>query len=397
MSNLEDSFPSRVENTSSSEPPHNKRIVFLSHTHIGGVYRVGSHHLAKAAVEFGDSALHISTPISWLHGFKKIDADMAYRFANAGKLMRHKTGILSYIPRTILPLEMITKYGTHRWSILGVKKTIEVIKSFNPDIVLIDQRSFQPLLPLIHDPLLNKPTFFLRGTDLPKSSLEESLELKILDQVSGVVGTSSKILENISPIHRKLLLNNGVDKQFVDKDYNGLDRKNIIYVGAIDKRFDWEAVAIIAELLPEIEIDIFGTGPVPSHLAPNIRYKGTIDYDTLPGIFRKYRFGLLPFNFTSTNHGRSPMKLWEYLASGLIVIASAVKEIIDINPPNTIIYRDLNELPELLNVNTISSLDANLNMDRVSNVVLERELWEVKYSELRRFMFNCLQDDDKVK
>jgi len=392
MTNSEEIFSSMVERNSSLEPVLYKRIVFLSHTHIGGTYRVGSHHLAKAATEFGDNVLHISTPISFLHRIKKLDPDMSFRFANARKLVSFSPGILSYIPRTVLPLEMITKYGTHRWPILGTKKTVEIIKSFDPDIVLIDQRSFQPLLPLIYNPLLNKPAFFLRGTDLPKSSLEECLELKILDQVSGVIGTSSKILENINPNHRRLLLNNGVDKQFLDKVHQVSDRKNMIYVGALDKRFDWDAIAIIAKRLPGIEIDIFGTGSVPSRLAANVHYKGTVNYDALPIIFRKYKFALMPFDFTSTNHGRSPMKLWEYLASGLIVIASAVKEIIDIDPPNTMIYRNLHELSELLDFNNSSKLEANLNMDKVNSMILEHELWEVKYSELRSFMITCLQN-----
>jgi hypothetical protein len=143
-----------------------------------------------------------------------------------------------------------------------------------------------------------------------------------------------------------------------------------------------------------MKIDIFGTGSVPSQLATNIQYLGSLDYEELPSILRKYKFGLLPFNFTSDNHGRSPMKYWEYLASGLIVIASAVEEIVNSSSPNTIIYQDLLELSEILDFDDLSKLDNNFNMHRIYTNIIENEIWEVKYSQLRAFMINSMHNSD---
>jgi teichuronic acid biosynthesis glycosyltransferase TuaH len=388
MTNPKEVFLPQIGNLAGLGSNFYKKILFLSHTHMGGVYRVGSHHLAEAAAEFGDTVLHISTPITFLHRFKQLDVDLSHRFANAKKLLSVNPRILSYIPRSVLPLQKMTKYRTHSWPILGMRKTVGIIKIFDPDIVLIDQRTFQPLLPLIYDPLLNKPSFFFRGTDIAKSSEEKYSELKILDHASGVVGTSSKILANIDSTHRKLLLNNGVDRRFLIDNNHISDRDNIIYVGALDERFDWDAISVIARIVPKMKIDIFGTGSVPNNLAANVQYKGSVNYEELPRILRKYKFGLLPFNMTSDNHGRSPMKLWEYLASGLIVIASAAEEIVNIGSPNTIIYRDLHELSKILNVDNLNNLYNNFNLHGMNRTILENELWEVKYSLLRSFMLS---------
>jgi glycosyltransferase involved in cell wall biosynthesis len=55
---------------------------------------------------------------------------------------------------------------------------------------------------------------------------------------------------------------------------------------------------------------------------PNLSVHGAIPYEAVPGVLARARVGLLPFTRTALNRGRSPMKLYEYLAAGLAVLTS---------------------------------------------------------------------------
>jgi hypothetical protein len=80
----------------------------------------------------------------------------------------------------------------------------------------------------------------------------------------------------------------------------------------------------LARSAPEAIIDVFG--PVtnrPAALPANVLLGGPVEYAELPKILARYRVGLLPMNDEPTNSGRSPMKLYEYLASGLNVVTRA--------------------------------------------------------------------------
>jgi hypothetical protein len=94
-----------------------------------------------------------------------------------------------------------------------------------------------------------------------------------------------------------------------------------VYVGALDRRFDWPTVAGLARSAPTVRIDIFGPAASrPPSLPANVFLPGPVDYTDLPRTLARYRVGLLPLSDEETNIGRSPMKLYEYLASGLNVL-----------------------------------------------------------------------------
>jgi teichuronic acid biosynthesis glycosyltransferase TuaH len=75
-------------------------------------------------------------------------------------------------------------------------------------------------------------------------------------------------------------------------------------------------------------VDLYGPVPVKTAtLPPNVRLRGPADYARLPEVLAEHRVGLLPLNDEPTNGGRSPMKLYEYLAAGLSVVSRATEPI----------------------------------------------------------------------
>jgi len=105
----------------------------------------------------------------------------------------------------------------------------------------------------------------------------------------------------------------------------------VAYAGAIDFRFDAELVVRLAKARPEIEFVIIGSGTDSHSLAApdlqNLRWLGTRPYAQLPAYLQHANVGLLPLNDHPANAGRSPMKLYEYAAAGLSVLATRTQEL----------------------------------------------------------------------
>jgi teichuronic acid biosynthesis glycosyltransferase TuaH len=119
-----------------------------------------------------------------------------------------------------------------------------------------------------------------------------------------------------------------------------------VYVGALDDRFDWAAVQSMAAAAPDWGFDVYGPGSGPSQGLPaNVSLNGTVAYEELPAILRNARIGLLPLSDVPVNRGRSPMKLYEYLASGLSVVTRETP-VLSSNPESGVFaYRDPSGAP----------------------------------------------------
>jgi glycosyltransferase involved in cell wall biosynthesis len=55
-------------------------------------------------------------------------------------------------------------------------------------------------------------------------------------------------------------------------------------------------------------------------LPDNVVVEGPVDYAAVPDLLARARVGLMPFESSRLNEGRSPMKMYEYLAAGLTVV-----------------------------------------------------------------------------
>ncbi|BEP13641.1 hypothetical protein acdb102_19520 [Acidothermaceae bacterium B102] len=122
---------------------------------------------------------------------------------------------------------------------------------------------------------------------------------------------------------------NGVEfTRFASNPVAWSDRSGVVYVGALDHRFDWDLVNFLAEKHPQEVFSLYGPRPsIARAVGRNIKLMGPVNYASLPDILRHHRVGILPLNSDPSNLGRSPMKLHEYLASGLRVVSSGTPAI----------------------------------------------------------------------
>ncbi|CAH0256154.1 Putative teichuronic acid biosynthesis glycosyltransferase TuaH [Plantibacter cousiniae] len=295
----------------SGQPP--LTIMFVSHTDAFGTFRVGSHHLARELSKLGHRVLHLSTPVSLAHrllGRGEASRDHASRQG----AITDADGVTHLVPRTIFPA------GSSR---LPYERIVShVFGEPKVDVVLIDQPTLWSLqLRRVATTLVYRPT------DLYETGTKARFQRSILSEADAAVATSSEVLARLplSPGTPSMALPNGVElARFAEASSTDARPQRAIYVGALDDRFDWGAVRAMADSASDWTFDIYGPGPAPTAPLPgNVTLRGVVSYDDLPAVLGRARIGLLPLSDAPVNQGRSPMKLYEYLASGLAVVTRA--------------------------------------------------------------------------
>jgi glycosyltransferase involved in cell wall biosynthesis len=103
------------------------------------------------------------------------------------------------------------------------------------------------------------------------------------------------------------------------------------YFGAIEDWFDIEAVRLAAEQNPGIRLELIGRveNPLARQLGklPNVHLAGEVAYEELPRRLADFDIALLPFRDTPLTRAASPIKLYEYFASGIPVVARRLPEL----------------------------------------------------------------------
>lgn len=286
------------------------KVLFLSHTFIGGNYFVGSHALHNEALLTDHDSLHVSTPVSFFHRLKYLlKKNDKMDFNN--RIHKSKAGIIdnTYIPRVLVPIQLkLSKY------FLG-KKLRNVLNS-SYDKIFIDQIAFLNIIPNT-----NAKNLTIRITD--KISKKEIKIMKsTLSPSTKIIVTNSNISNDLLPYFSNIkVMPNPIIADFPDAlPITDSLRSGGVYVGALGERIDWEYLKNLAKE-PEFEIiHLFGSGLLPLDLPENVVYLGTIDHGDVPRVLARYKFGLYPYLPSQENESRSPIKTMDYLKSGLILI-----------------------------------------------------------------------------
>jgi glycosyltransferase involved in cell wall biosynthesis len=95
---------------------------------------------------------------------------------------------------------------------------------------------------------------------------------------------------------------------------------------------DWEALAAVAAAYPDGMVVVIGDDKTGHPEMPaNVSFLGLKPRQTLPGYVQRFNVGLVPFRVTDMTHAASPLKAFEYLASGTPVAGTPLRALEGLN------------------------------------------------------------------
>jgi GT2 family glycosyltransferase/glycosyltransferase involved in cell wall biosynthesis len=166
------------------------------------------------------------------------------------------------------------------------------------------------------------------------------LEKEIIKTADVVVTSSTPLAEHVAPLRSSVMVRNAADVRFFAQaaDYDRIRsaRPVIGYFGAISDwyRVDW--IERCAKARPDWDFRLIGEvrGADVSTLNPlqNVRLLGEQPYKTLPSHLAEFDVAIIPFVLNDLIRCTNPVKMYEYMAAGKPVVASAMPEVMSATP-----------------------------------------------------------------
>jgi glycosyltransferase involved in cell wall biosynthesis len=215
-----------------------------------------------------------------------------------------------------------------------------------PDILVVTSLKYAWLDSLVKPRLLvYRAVDDIRGFARSHPSLREA-EIPLLKRCDLCVATSEALADVLSKrgasaVH---VIRNGADtaKDSQDKndpqprDLNFIPHPRVVYVGAINERFNFSWLDFAAKNLPEYHFVLIGPRNVkPEGLEPrrNVHFLGPRSPEDTQSYLHASDIGIIPFRKSQLVNSTCPIKLYEYLAAGLPVVATRWEEIQRIKAP----------------------------------------------------------------
>ena len=334
-----------------------KRLLMATCNYWHSPFQVGSHHLARGFVRAGWEVAFVSDPISPWHLLAGQAKDVRERYH-----LYHHNGmtdcdghVWAYVPGALLtphnkPL-LRSRWVGERWAQLSWPRLIETLRARGfgeVDLVYCDSVAHVGWLKEIAcQKSLYRITDCLPG--FPKATpVALDLERELAGSVDLVVYAARSLEEYVKALLPKSMayLPNAVNYAHFSEgshplppEYAAIPRPIAIYVGAMDIWFDYRLMDEVAARLPDVSFVLIG----PDELAkqrlrarPNLHLLGRRAYRDLPAYLHHADVGLIPFD--AANHAElvrsiHPLKLYEYAACGLPIVAVEWEELTYLKSP----------------------------------------------------------------
>ncbi|MEW6723976.1 MAG: glycosyltransferase [Bacillota bacterium] len=162
---------------------------------------------------------------------------------------------------------------------------------------------------------------------------------RIALQQADLVITVSQRMNSRLPVqpHRSIVLRNAVDPdRFTPRsadtvrppELRPLTGPIVGFHGSLQSWVDQNLVAELARRRPDWNLVIVGPVYVPVHRLrlPNIHLLGARPFEEVPNYVRCFDTGLIPFEVRHMTDSCSPIKMYEYMAAEVPVVATAISE-----------------------------------------------------------------------
>lgn len=194
---------------------------------------------------------------------------------------------------------------------------IDIVQQYNPSLIVFD------------------------SVDEPSDEFEawKPYYLRAVSLSDVVLCTSDRLYEtarNINP--HSYLVPNGCDYNYfsqaaarmlpVPADIASIPGPIIGYVGVVATWVDLQLIDRLAAEFPECSVVVVGplynVSDVPQR--SNLHWLGFKAYEELASYTQQFSVGIIPFIQSNMTESVNPIKMWEYIASGLPVVSTAIPE-----------------------------------------------------------------------
>ncbi|MBN1865738.1 glycosyltransferase [Candidatus Sumerlaeota bacterium] len=328
---------------------------------LDSVIRVTTWYLARhlatrsAKADAGHRVLYLPAPISPLHfALGRRDPRFVERRSSYGDRPRVKEhGILEYTPLTLLPavnrFPFATTPGLRRSLEFTVPRLRSVLRRAGfdrPDVLAVSNLQYAYLGPLVSPRLLvYRAEDDIRGFSNAAPSLVRA-ELDLIERCDLCFATSENLASKLRSRGARdvRVIRNGVDcERFFSPapegdaaDLAAIPHPRVVYVGALSAWFNDEWVRHAAERLPDRHFVLIGPRDAPltslrGH--PNVHLLGSRPADRIPAYLQACDVAVIPFRRSPLIESVCPLKLYEYLAAGIPVVAARWNELERIAAP----------------------------------------------------------------
>lgn len=173
----------------------------------------------------------------------------------------------------------------------------------------------------------------------------QRMEDELVDRVDGLVATSRDLESKGRRGLATLYLPQGVDFEHFGRPSEELapvsameriPRPIVGFFGAIAPWIDLKLIGTLSEAFPDVSFVLIGKSEVSMDAVanrPNVHCLGLVPYADLPRYARYFDVGLIPFVTNKLTEAVNPLKLMEYYALGLPVLATRLRDLEQVDGP----------------------------------------------------------------
>jgi len=282
---------------------------------IGGISYLGARdrwgHIFKHGFRSSLKKLEIITPVSLLPYFgPRFDFDKAFVRFFTSRLLRDVVKKESLAHRTVL-------WISHPFA-------INYIGKFNEELVCYDCTE-------------RFADFKEWGDNLRKKIAKDDIYITskarlVFTQTTPVLLEKKKLNPNTHLVPNAVDYENFIrsgDKKIDLSDINAIKKPILGFIGIYNNKIDEELLIKAAEAYPNCSIVILGIYLRDTNFDrlaryDNVHYLGLKDFSEIPSYLEFFDVCLLPYKIDCDNRGGSPLKLFDYLASGKPIVSIKV-------------------------------------------------------------------------
>ena len=324
-----------------------RNIICLSSPSWEGNYASTTVELMKVLAS-NNKVLFVNNPftlkdvIDGLKSKKNVPVKKVFGFKSRIKKVALQSGGEIYVltPPMILSINFLPKGKLYNFLLkcngLMVRRVVrQSLKRLDMNKDLVNIVSLNPAMGLINGKQLNeKLLLYLCYDEIGIATYVKKhgawMEEKFSKIVDAVIVTSQGLYETkkyLSP--NCFLVKNAANVQLFGTAFNSSisSKKQIGFIGSIDKRTDYDLMQYLIEGLPQVEFTFIGRvnyayGEQVLRQYKNVKFEGPKNIEELPAYVKSFSVGIIPFLKTDFNKGIYPLKINEYLAAGIPVVTT---------------------------------------------------------------------------